>query len=150
MMTPKIYQELLDARITHQQWVLRVKHLIENAPVDVNQICIDEKSCEFGQWIQRCYEYFHDSKQLKFILQSIENYHNDLHQIYLKIYTIYSKELQLPFGLSTIVGIQKKPNLQQQKLLSFMFLEIEELSKSMFKELDILEQTLKRSDSQEV
>jgi hypothetical protein len=149
MMTAKMYQELLEARISHQQWVLRIKKLIEQgSSVGQNFLDKDETTCEFGKWLQQTYSHFHDSPSLQFLLQSIEGYHNDMHRVYLKIDSIYFKELQLPLGLTKLFGISKEPNLEQQKLISLMFLEIENLSKMLLKELDILEQTLKLSQPQ--
>lgn len=84
-----ILQEITQARISHKRWVKRADHLISGLPVDKEFIPLDATSCGFGMWLYSQGTQLRTFEATRYIVQEIEEHHDDLHDTYGKIYNLY-------------------------------------------------------------
>jgi len=84
-----ILQEITQAKINHKRWVKRADHLISGLPVDKEFIPLDATSCSFGMWLYSQGTQLRTFEATRYIVQEIEEHHDDLHDTYGKIYNLY-------------------------------------------------------------
>ena len=89
MTVSSILHQTNNAKIAHTKWVRRIDHLISGLPVEQKMIPLDPTFCEFGQWFYSQGSKLRTLDSLKEILEKIEKQHDEAHDIYGKIYTIY-------------------------------------------------------------
>ena len=115
MTVSSILHQTNNAKVAHIKWVRRINHLISGLPVEEKLIPLDPTFCEFGQWF-----YFQGSKlrtldSLKEILEKIEKLHDELHDIYGKIYTIYFLTPHKRTLLHKIITLNNKEVKKEEK-----------------------------------
>ena len=89
MTAVSILQETNNAKIAHTRWVKRADHLISGLPVEKEFIPLAPTSCAFGRWFYSQGSQLRNLSTLVEVLGQIEKYHDELHDIYGKIYKIY-------------------------------------------------------------
>lgn len=138
----QILKEIRDARIAHEKWVRRAKHLVENLPVDEKMIPLDSTECHFGQWIYNHGMRYKSIPALNVIIHKIEKEHRDLHDIYLRIYKIYFLETQRSWAISLIISSRKEVSTRKQEEGLYYYKMIEKTSASLIQALEEFEACL--------
>lgn len=85
----EILDQLRAAKAAHINWVQRAKLLISGFQIDEGSIPVNSTQCQFGKW------FYTDAQKLNAMqnnpmecMNTIEQLHFDLHDIYLNIYKI--------------------------------------------------------------
>jgi hypothetical protein len=139
-------KEIRDAHLAHEKWVRRAKHLVENLPVDEKMIPLDSTECQFGQWFYISGIKYKNIPQLTDIIHKIEEYHKELHDIYLNIYKIYFLETKRSWVMSLLTESRKKVSPINQQLALEYYHTMEKVSKSLMDTLDQFEGYLAQRD----
>lgn len=128
------------AKAAHIKWVNRARNLIDGIPVVKEAIPVDSTECAFGKWF-----YLEGSKLNAFgsmdCLSVIETYHFELHDRYLKIFTIYFGEDSRGF-FSKLLNKKKKVTENDIRLARDYFEQLESSSKKLLDEITRLERRL--------
>ena len=92
-------QNIYDARRSHKEWVIKVDKLVngingyqgQKINLDVNEtfIPLESTSCEFGKWFYTYAVHLSKFKSIGRFVDSIEEHHNALHDIYSEIHAIF-------------------------------------------------------------
>jgi len=135
--------QIADARVSHTRWLRRAKHLIEGLPVRDGMLCLDPSHCEFGKWFYK--EGVQYKQVLKFdkIVEKIEKYHLQLHEIYVEIYKIYFVQTKRSWVVSKLLASPyNEPSMKQKEMAKLHLRELEETSKKLLSELTALERLI--------
>jgi len=89
MTRAEILQEITRAKIAHKRWVKRADHLISGLPVEKEFIPLSSTSCGFGKWLYGQGASLREIDITRHIIEEIESYHDDVHEIYSEIYKIF-------------------------------------------------------------
>jgi hypothetical protein len=84
-----ILQHIFDAKKAHIRWVKRAKHLVEGLPIDKDFIPLKSTSCIFGKWLYSEGGNLRKVPHTNQLIEKIELEHDDLHNIYMRIYKIF-------------------------------------------------------------
>jgi len=132
--------ELGAAKKAHIKWVNRARSLIEGIPVEKDAIPMDSTECQFGTW------FYGEGQKLNAFasmdcLGTIEAFHFQLHDIYMKIFKLYFGEDRRSF-FSKLLGKKKKVSDQEKEIARDYFLQLEAVSKQLLEEIGKLERRL--------
>jgi len=116
MTVASILQETNKAKIAHQRWVKRADHLITGLPVEKEFIPLEPTSCAFGQWFYSQGSQLRTIGSIKDVLSQIEKYHDELHDIYGRIYKIYFMMPQNRTLLQKIMTFNSKKVTKNEQL----------------------------------
>ncbi len=137
-----ILEQLRAAKAAHINWVQRAKMLISGFKIEEDAIPVNSTQCRFGQW------FYSDAQKLNGLrnnaiecLSEIEKLHFDLHDIYLNIYKIYY-DLEPQGFFSKLFGKKKKITEDSTKLAKQYFNEMEEVSKKLVEQINIMERRI--------
>ena len=89
MTRSEILQETNKAKIAHKRWVKRADHLISGLPVDKEFIPLEATHCGFGKWLYSQGTQLRNIDATQYIIEEIEEHHDDLHDTYGEIYKLY-------------------------------------------------------------
>jgi len=133
-------KHLRDAKKAHIKWVQRAKALIEDLPVEKEQIPVDCTECMFGQW------FYSDAQELNVLpnmscLKEIEKLHFDLHDVYMKIFKIYFGEGNRSF-FSKLFGTKKSVSTTEQEIAQEYFQNLRKISESLVLVIERLERRI--------
>ena len=143
MKKEEILGHLRAAKSAHIQWVQRAKLLISGVDVEKDSIPVNSTECKFGKW------FYSDGQILNSLannplecMQEIEQLHMELHDQYLKIFTIYfSKEKQGFFA--KLFGFSKREVTRvEQDLAEEHYAKMDEISKKLLEEINRLERRI--------
>ena len=137
------YTKIRQARASHARWVRRAKHLIEGLPVSEDMIPIDSTSCEFGMWFYNEGMKFKNNPELLKLLNSIEEKHNHLHDIYLKIYKIYFLDTRVSWFRSVVTNKYREVTSSEGAYAKVYFDSLEKVSGELLVLLERFENTLR-------
>jgi len=116
MMTrSEILQATKQAKIAHKRWVKRAEHLILGLPVDKEFIPLETTSCDFGKWLYSQGSQLRTIDATSAIIEKIEHYHDELHDAYKEIYTIYFVNTQNRSFLTKILTLNNKKVTPKEK-----------------------------------
>lgn len=104
---------------------------------------LDPMSCEFGKWYYSIEKKLKKYAQFEEVLEKIEVYHEEVHEVYLEIYKIYFIELKRSWLMSKIIDSPKEASVEQQKRAYMHFDHLEEVSDKLMKEFDNFEMSLR-------
>ena len=144
-----ILQELNHAKITHARWVKRAEHLISGLPVDKEFIPLDPTECGFGQWLYGSVgEQLRLESEFREMIEQIEQYHDDIHEIYAHIYKLYfvlPKERSFWKKVMTFNNTEPTEN-EKMKAKSY-FVVLEKISEELLMHLKRLEVKVRVSNN---
>lgn len=146
MVSDSVLEEMELARNNHTKWLQRVKRLIENMPIGEGMIPLDPVHSDFGIWFYTKGLEFKELSGLSPTIDNIKNYHEELHTVYIKIYKIYFVDSKRSWVLSKLLSPYKEVSRQEQLLAYTYYEELEEISKQLIKEFDILHRSVRRVD----
>lgn len=142
MKKAEILKQLRSAKAAHINWVQRAKLLISGFNIDEASIPVNSTECLFGQW------FYKDAQILKSLhnnpiesMEEIEKLHFQLHDIYLNIFKIYYKIDKQGF-FSRLFGSKKRISDTERAEAGEYFKELEEVSKALIEEIDLLEKRI--------
>ena len=136
-----VLQELNHAKIAHTRWVKRAEHLISGLPVDKEFIPLEATGCGFGKWLYGPVgEKLRLENEFQELIEEIEQYHDDLHDIYAEIYKIYfvlPKERSL--WQKVITFNSKEPTEKEKSKAKTYFASLQHTSEELLMHLKRLE-----------
>ena len=134
-----ILEQLHAARAGHIGWVQRAKLLVSGFDVKEDAIPLDSTGCKFGQW------FYSDGQKLRTLLTGstdtwgkIEEYHIQIHDIYLNIFKIFYGTGKKGF-FSKLLGGKKKVNDSDRETAQKYLDEIRRVSRLLIHEIEQLE-----------
>ena len=137
-----ILEQLRAAKAAHINWVQRAKMLISGFKMEEDAIPVNSTQCKFGQW------FYSDAQRLNALknnpmecMSEIEKLHFELHDIYLNIYKIYY-DMEPQGFFSKLFGKKKKITEDAQKLAKEYFTSMEEVSKKLVNEINLMERRI--------
>ena len=109
-----IMQQTSDAKVAHIRWVKKADHLISGLPVEKEFIPLEPTDCVFGKWLYSQGSQLRTQDSLMHLIEKIEKYHDELHDIYGKIYQIYFMMPQHRTLLQKIITFNSKEVTQNE------------------------------------
>lgn len=145
----EVLDQLRAAKAAHINWVQRAKILIAGFKVDESAIPVNSTQCQFGKW------FYSDAQKLNGIqnnpmecMNSIEQLHFDLHDVYLNIYKIYYETESGGF-FSKIFGKKKKISEEDKQQAKEYFTSMEKISKELVAEINKMERRIVATSDKE-
>ncbi len=142
----RILQKLRDARLAHDKWVRRAKHLVESLPINEDMIPLDSTECAFGKWLYNDGMKCKSLRNLEPLLKNIEKEHTQLHTIYSTIYNIYFVETKRGFISQIFLGGNKNISREKRSIALEKYHELEKVSEKLMIQLQRLERALMMED----
>ena len=139
-----VIEHLRAAKAAHVKWVQKAKLLINGVDINEGTIPVDATECKFGKW------FYCDGQVLNALsnnplecMQSIETLHFNLHDVYLKIFTIYFSQEKKAGFFAKLFGLKKKePSPLEIEQAQIYYKEMEKISKNLLDEISRLERRL--------
>ena len=145
----KILQEISNAKVAHERWVKRAEHLVEGLPVSKSFIPLDTTECGFGQWLySEAGNKLRLTKEFKNIIEQIEFYHDQVHDVYKEIYKIYfvlPNERSLMHKIITLNS--KKISKHEKERALEAYRELKKVSFELRKLLDKMEMITRNTET---
>lgn len=142
MQKEEVLSQLRAAKSAHINWVQRAKFLIEGFTINESSIPVNSTECKFGKW------FYTEGQRLNDIrnnpvesMTTIEELHQELHDVYLKIYKIYYDNPKIGF-FSKLFGKKNTVSDSDISLAKEYFNDIERISKELIKALNIMERRI--------
>ena len=138
-----IIEHLRAAKAAHIKWVQKAKLLISGLEVQEDAIPVDSTECKFGKW------FYGDGQILNSLsnnppecMSQIESLHFQLHDTYLKIFSVYFGKKEGGF-FAKIFGVKRKSiNEHEKKAAVTYYNDMEVISKELIDEINRLERRL--------
>ena len=150
MTKEQVLHQLHSAKASHVAWLQRARMLVEGLKINEDAIPINSTVCGFGKW------FYSDGQRLNVIrnipsecMNDLERFHNDLHDIYMKIYKIYYV-LNTSDRLLSIFGKKKSISEAEKTLSKYYYDEMDIISKKLLKALDLMERRVNALSSNEI
>jgi hypothetical protein len=138
----EVLTQLRAAKEAHVNWVQKAKMLISGFTINKEAIPVNSTECKFGQW------FYSEAQKLNALqnnplecMTTIEKLHFDLHEVYMKIFTIYY-ELDERGFFAKLFGSKKQPSQANKELAHVYFKEIEEVSSKLIEEINRMERRI--------
>ena len=139
-----VLEHLRAAKAAHIKWVQKAKLLINGLDIDEGVIPVDSTECKFGKW------FYSDGQVLNALsnnplecMQSIESLHFNLHDMYLKIFSIYFAPEKKAGFFAKLLGKKRIEPSESEKLLAHThYDEMEQISRELLDEINRLERRL--------
>ncbi len=138
----QVVEQLRAAKSAHIKWVQKAKLLISGIEVEKDAIPVNSTECNFGKW------FYSDAQALNALsnnpmecMTSIEQLHFELHDEYMKIFSIYFSKPDDGF-FSKIFGKKKKVTPEEIEESKGHFNKLEEISKMLLDEINRLERRI--------
>ncbi|MDQ7042090.1 MAG: CZB domain-containing protein [Sulfurimonas sp.] len=140
----EVVGHLRAAKSAHVKWVQKAKLLTNGIEIEEGTIPVDPTECKFGQW------FYSDGQMLNSLsnnplecMQKIENLHSDLHDMYLKIFSVYFSQDKKVGFFSKMFGLSKKKiSESEHKLAEGYYEKMETISHELLDEINRLERRL--------
>lgn len=137
MQKEEALEQLRNAKKAHIAWVQRANALIEGLPVQESQVPVNCTECAFGRW------FYGEGQRLNAIpgmdvLKEIEQHHFELHEVYLKIFSLYFKDTDRSF-FSKLFGTKKKVSVEDQQKAQEHFVKLKAISEELIPDIERLE-----------
>ncbi|MDQ7067319.1 MAG: CZB domain-containing protein [Sulfurimonas sp.] len=144
MKKEEVVGHLRAAKAAHIKWVQKAKLLINGIDIEEGAIPVDSTECKFGKW------FYSDGQMLNSLsnnplecMQTIENLHADLHDMYLKIFSVYFSQDKKVGFFSKMFGLSKKKiSESEHKLAEGYYEKMETISHELLDEINRLERRL--------
>ncbi|QFR48206.1 hypothetical protein FJR48_00085 [Sulfurimonas lithotrophica] len=138
----EIIEHLRAAKTAHIKWVQKAKLLINGIEIEKDAIPVNSTECKFGKW------FYSDGQVLNALsnnpmecMNSIEQLHFELHDIYMHIFNIYFSKPEGGF-LSKLFGKKKEVTEIDAQRAQTYFANMEEVSKKLLDEINRLERRI--------
>jgi len=138
-------ERLHAARTAHIQWRARAQALVAGIPVEKEQIPVLHTDCKFGKW------YYGSGQTLNFLesYRAIEEPHEQLHRIYMKVYGLLFGETNQSM-FSKFFGSSHKQNAKRQEEAKEVVEHLVAISRTLLEAIELLEKDLKSLSDEEL
>ena len=144
MKKDEVLGHLRAAKAAHIKWVQKAKLLINGLDISESAIPVDSTECAFGKW------FYSDGQILNALsnnplecMQHIEALHFNLHDTYLKIFSIYFSEDKKKGFFAKLFGLKKKePTSAELEAAHDYYAQMEKVSQELLDEINRLERRL--------
>ena len=141
-----VLKNIRAARRSHVEWVQRAKSLVNGLPITKEQIPLDVTTCNFGKW------FYCDGQILLSIfteeaVKTVENKHKELHDIYMKIFTIYFSTAKQSL-FSKLFKYKRNVSEVEKEIALKELLALEKVSSELISYLNIIEKKLNNIDEE--
>ncbi len=138
-----VVKHLRAAKSAHIKWVQKAKLLISGLEVEEDAIPVDSTECKFGKW------FYGEGQMLNSLsnnppecMTQIESLHFQLHDAYLKIFSVYFGKKEGGF-LQKLFGTKRKTVNEHEKQAAVTYYNtMEGISKELIDEINRLERRL--------
>lgn len=136
-------EHLRAAKAAHIRWVQKAKLLISGLEVQEDSIPVDSTECKFGKWFYGKGQILNSlSNNPPECMAKIETLHFQLHDTYLKIFSVYFDKKEDGF-FAKLFGIKRKSiNEHEKQAAKTYYNEMEGISKKLIDEINRLERRL--------
>ncbi len=145
-----ILRQLRSAKAAHISWVQKAKLLIEGIDIDKSSIPINSTECRFGEW------FYGDAQKLNGLrnnsldcMENIENYHGQLHDIYLQIFKLYYLVEDKGF-FANLFSSNNRISAEVTEKGREYFIALEKVSKELLSEISRLERRVIAISNEEI
>ena len=143
-----LLQHLFDAKYAHKEWVRKAERLVNgNQPewvIDKSFIPLESSDCNFGKWFREHYGLFSRLDKIGRFIERIEEHHQQLHETYENIYTIFFVVPQNRSLLHKLLTFNSKKVSQEEQAKAKIYLSyLKRSSKELLEVLDVLEEKIK-------
>jgi hypothetical protein len=144
MKKEEIISHLRAAKSAHIKWLQKAKMLINGLDIEEDAIPVNSTECKFGKWFYTNGQVLNGlSNNPVECMNSIEKLHFDLHDVYLKIFTVYfSDERKTGFFAKLFKLKRKKISDVEHRVAEEYYNEMEKISKILIEEINKLERRL--------
>lgn len=142
MIKKQMLNDMHRAKIAHKRWLRRVKHLVDNLPVDIKTLPVDAKKSEFAQWFYTSGIKCKQIPQLEYYVSLIDFLYSEMHTSYLKIHSLYTADTNSSKLVNILIPSKRKLSAKQLRIAQFYLNDIENLSNELFKFIDLFERHL--------
>lgn len=127
------------AKAAHIQWRARAQALVAGVPVAQEQVPLIHTDCKFGKW------YYGPGQSLNFLssFRAVEEPHEQLHNVYLKIFNVLFGEDHRSF-LSTLFGSKRKHEAAKRAEAEKYLEHLVGISRTLLEAIELLEDDVKR------
>lgn len=144
MKKDEILGHLRAAKSGHIKWVQKAKLLINGIDVQEDAIPVDSTECNFGKW------FYEDGQVLNALsnnppecMQAIEQFHFQLHDMYMQIFNIYFSEEKKGGFFAKLFGLKRKElSAAEEQLANDHYEKLEKISHELLDEINRLERRL--------
>ena len=138
-----VVEHLRAAKIAHIKWVQKAKLLISGLEIKEDAIPVDSTECKFGKWFYGEGQILNSlSNNPPECMTKIESLHFQLHDTYLKIFSVYFGNKEGGF-FAKLFGIKRKSVNEHEKQAAVTYYnEMEGISKELIDEINRLERRL--------
>ncbi len=132
-----IITRLEEARIAHIQWVARAEALIQGVPLNQDAVPLVDTDCAFGQW------YYGEGRILRHLphYKLLHEYHQQVHRIYMDIFTLLYQESDKKNFLQWI-GVQQASSDNTRQQARALLPKLKQASQELLMVLDQFLHTL--------
>lgn len=140
-----VVEHLRAAKAAHIKWVQKAKLLISGLEVEEDAIPVDSTECKFGKW------FYTDGQILNSLsnnppecMAKIETLHFQLHDTYLKIFSVYFGKAKGGFFAKMFGNNNNKKSVNEHEKQAAIgyYNELEQISKELLDEINRLERRL--------
>ena len=144
MKKEEILGHLRAAKSAHIKWLQKAKLLINGIDIQEESIPIDSTECKFGKWFYSNGQVLNSlSNNPLECMQKMESLHFTLHDIYLKIFTIYFAENKKKGFFAKLFGFKRKEISEAEHTLAEEHYQMmEKVSQDLLDEINRLERRL--------
>jgi hydroxymethylpyrimidine pyrophosphatase-like HAD family hydrolase len=144
-----IILELDRAKLAHERWVNRAKHLINGLPVQKEFIPVEPTACGFGEWLYGPVgEYMRTQYIFERTIERIETCHDELHSHYSKIYKIFfDRTPKSPGLLHKLVKFNRRSvSKKKREEAKNEFVKLQKSSSELLQLIEKLEKAVRAVD----
>ncbi len=133
----QILERLRVAKTAHIRWRSYAQALVAGLPVDESKVPVIHTDCEFGKW------YYGIGQQLSYLpaFRAIEDPHERLHLLYMKLFKLLFNEEKATF-FEKLIGASSKLIHERKVAAEGALEEMLSVSKTLIGALDSLEQAV--------
>jgi hypothetical protein len=132
-------EEIHAAKTAHIQWRARAQALVAGIPVNQEQIPVIHTDCKFGKW------YYGPGQALNFLpsYRAVEEPHEQLHSVYMKIFTLLFGEDHRSV-LSSVFGSKRKREAEKHEQAEKHLAHLVGISHTLLETVEMLEHDVQR------
>lgn len=133
----QVLDKLRSAKTAHIRWRSYAQALINGVPVEGSKVPVIHTDCDFGKW------YYGDGQRLSHLstYQAIEEPHEKLHQLYMKIFSLLFTEEKTSL-FQRLIGASAKLTQERKQAAEAAMDEMLAVSRTLIAAIDALERDI--------
>jgi len=140
----EVISHLRAAKSAHIKWLQKAKLLINGLEIEEDAIPVNSTECNFGKWFYSNGQILNGlSNNPIECMNSIEQLHFDLHDVYMKIFTVYfTNKKQSGFFAKLFKLKRKRISEKEHAMAESYYDEMEKISTLLLENINKLERRL--------